>query len=134
MHKILKFLVSGGLAAATEYGVFALMQAAELSLFFAQTSSFLCGFVVSFSMNRQWVFKSKGQMRKQLIQYGALASVNLVLTNVLMSVFVYTLHINNLVAKIIMMAMVAVWNYVIFSKLIFGHTKIEKSKVKKLAK
>lgn len=73
-------------------------------------------------------------MRKQLIQYGALASVNLVLTNVLMSVFVYTLHINNLVAKIIMMAMVAVWNYVIFSKLIFGRTKIEKSKVKKLAK
>lgn len=120
MLKVMKFLASGGVAAATEYVSFVLMQAASLSLLISQTGSFLCGFVVSFSLNRLWVFKSGNQLKQQIIRYSILAVINLVITNILMNIFINSLSINNLIAKIIMMAIVAVWNYLIFSKLIFN--------------
>ena len=47
-----------------------------------------------------------------------------------MNCMVYVLHVNSLIAKISVMAMVAVWNYIIFSKLIFQQAKTKKGKRK----
>lgn len=129
-QRIMKFLVSGSLAAITEYTSFMVMEKAGIILIASQTISFLCGFVVSFLLNRAWVFKSKEKASRQLMKYGLLAAINLVLTNLVMNCMVYVLHINSLVAKISVMAMVAVWNYIIFSKLIFQQAKAKKDKRK----
>ena len=129
-QRIMKFLVSGSLAAITEYVSFAVMEKAGIILIASQTISFLCGFVVSFLLNRAWVFKSKEKISRQLMKYGLLAAINLVLTNLVMNCMVYVLHVNSLIAKISVMAMVAVWNYIIFSKLIFQQAKAKKSKRK----
>ena len=106
------------------------MEKAGIILIASQTISFLCGFVVSFLLNRAWVFKSKEKASRQLMKYGLLAAINLVLTNLVMNCMVYVLHVNSLIAKISVMAMVAVWNYIIFSKLIFQQAKTKKSKRK----
>ena len=129
-QRIMKFLVSGSLAAITEYVSFAVMEKAGIILIASQTISFLCGFVVSFLLNRAWVFKSKEKASRQLMKYGLLAAINLVLTNLVMNCMVYVLHVNSLIAKILVMAMVAFWNYIIFSKLIFQQAKTKKGKRK----
>lgn len=129
-QRIMKFLVSGSLAAITEYMSFAVMEKAGIILIASQTISFLCGFVVSFLLNRAWVFKSKEKVSQQLMKYGLLAAINLVLTNLVMNCMVYVLHVNSLIAKISVMVMVAAWNYVIFSKLIFQQAKTKKGKRK----
>jgi len=119
-RKLIKFIISGGLAAITEYSTFFLLiHFVHLPLIESNVISFLSGFVVSFLLNRSWVFASNGKIRRQLVAYLILASVNLVLSNVLLLCFVQILTLPALVAKIISMVIIASWNYVFFSRFIF---------------
>lgn len=121
MKRITKFLISGGLAAAIEYASFLLLHTLfdNQWLIVTQSVSFLLGFVVSFSLNRTWVFVAGGSMKSQLVKYSVLAAINLVLTNILLWLLVERFSIVYWLSKIIIMAMVATWNYVLFSRLIF---------------
>ncbi len=124
MPRFVRFLLSGGSAAAAEYLVFIALQSALGSawLVLSQSTSFACGFVVSFLMNRHWVFRSQGNWRSELARYGALAAINLVLGNLAMLLLVDHLHLHVLLAKFVVMGMIAAWNYLIFSRLVFKPT------------
>lgn len=119
--RILKFLVSGGAAALVEYAVFLFLQTAEgpQHLILSQSVSFACGFVVSFLLNRCWVFRSEGRMGGELARYATLAAFNLVASNLALGLMVNALQVPAPLAKFLVMGMVAVWNYVIFSRLVF---------------
>lgn len=120
--RLSKFLVSGFLAAFTEYFVFIVLYsfvAQQAYLILCQTTSFLAGFIISFILNKKWVFNSKGSTRDELIRYAILACINLVLTNVLIWLFINGIGLNYWIAKLCIMAMVATWNYILFSRLIF---------------
>ena len=119
--KITKFIISGGAAAFVEFVIFLMLRMllGESGLFFAQTVSFLAGFVVSFSLNRKWVFKSRGKLLPELSKYIALLVINVVLTNVVLFLLVNSGYVVYWLAKIMVMAMVAIWNYFIFQKIIF---------------
>ena len=122
--KIIKFLISGGSAAVVEYGVFvAILHFTPVAVVVAQTVSFLCGFVISFLLNKKWVFKSDGNSKKELIQYSILAATNLVLSNVVLWLMISIVGLFFWIAKLVVMAMVATWNYFIFQKIIFKHEK-----------
>lgn len=116
-HKVFKFLISGGLAAATEYGSFLLFILA-LPLVAANALSFMMGLIVSFSLNRSWVFGSKGNTKKKFAQYFLLALINLTLGSLIILALV-TAGIPALIAKVVVMLLIATWNYLIFSKIIF---------------
>ncbi len=119
--KAIKFLISGGSAATVEYFIFIFLQhfLGNEGLIASQTISLLSGFVISFALNKQWVFKSGGNTHVELAKYGMLLGVNLVITNILMYVMVNYTEIEYWLAKIILMAMVATWNYFIFQKFVF---------------
>lgn len=117
--RIGKFLVSGLLAAAIEYATFLLLIAAvsNIQLVVAQTLSFLMGLVVSFILNKRWVFGSNRATSHALRDYLLLALTNLLLSNVLLILLGKFLPV--VLAKVIVMACVATWNYAIFQKFIF---------------
>lgn len=119
--RILRFLISGGAAAATEYLVFIALHLIQDqdSLILSQSFSFACGFVVSFLLNRLWVFQSVGTWTGDLARYGALAAINLVLGNVAISLLVGPAALHPLAAKLVVMVLIAIWNYAIFSRLVF---------------
>lgn len=122
--KLLRFLFTGSCAAATEFLVFYVIISVGLfgvSLIVANAISFMSGFGVSFVLNRQWVFKSDADTRRQLVLYFIVAIVNLYLSNLLIVLLVDT-GIDTFIAKIIIMAMIASWNYLLFSKVIFKNT------------
>lgn len=119
--RVFRFLMSGGSAAAAEYLVFLALQSAlgHAPLILNQSFSFACGFVVSFLLNRHWVFQSAGSWTGDLARYGLLAGINLVLGNVAITLLVGPLGLHPLVAKLVVMVMIAAWNYAIFSKVVF---------------
>ena len=58
-------------------------------------------------------------MRGELVKYSAVATINLILGNLAIALMVTGLGLNALIAKFIVMAMVAAWNYIIFSRVVF---------------
>lgn len=119
--RLARFLVSGGSAAAAEYAAFIALQwlLSEDRLFINQSLSFACGFVVSFLLNRTWVFRSSGAVSGELVKYGVIAGFNLLAGNLAIGLLVGPLQLNQYVAKLLVMVLIASWNYLIFSKLVF---------------
>ena len=128
MHRYkrgVRFLLAGGSAAITEYCLFIVFRNAGLMLVVANTLSFLGGLVVSFSINKLWVFTAKGDTPRQFSLYFILAIVNLAISNLLVWLLAEKLDIKALLAKLIVMAVIASWNYIFFSKLIFRERHLD---------
>jgi putative flippase GtrA len=117
-HRVSKFLTSGGVAAFSEYAAFGLLTLLAVPLVAANSFSFMAGLVVSYNLNRRWVFASEGG-RKRFGMYFALAGVNLLLSNVI----VFTVHegvgVSGFIAKLAAMAFIATNNYFIYARFIF---------------
>lgn len=116
---ILKFLMSGATAAATEFVVFLILHEIGIPLFIANALSFMCGLGVSFTLNKQWVFVKKGGGTQQFTMYFALACINLLVSSGLLSLFVHQLGLRPSIAKLVTMVLIASWNYLIYQKIIF---------------
>lgn len=125
-NTVIKYLLTGGLTFAVDYlvlltGFYVFL----LPLWAATTLGYLAGLCVSFFINRVWVFGEHGKQRKmarQLVEY-----VLLLLFNYIFTVFTIRL-LDNLgvtpaISKIIVTAMIAGWNYLIYNKVIFTHDK-----------
>jgi len=118
----LKYVITGGLAFVSEYSSFLLLfKALQVHLYLAASVSFIIGLVISFVLNRMWSFRSEEFTRSQRQQVGLylfLAAINLGLTNLFIFAAV-SLGILEEVAKIIAMALVVAWNFLIFKLVIF---------------
>lgn len=120
----IKYLLIGGLAFAVDYlvllgGYYAL----SLPLWVATTLGYLGGLCASFFINRAWVFGERGKQRKmtrQLAEYVLLLTFNYLFT-VLAIRISHGRGISPALSKIVITAMIAGWNYVIFNKVIFAH-------------
>lgn len=121
-QRLLRFLVAGGSAAAVEYAAFFALQFTfgPKWLLVNQSLSFSCGFVVSFLLNRHWVFRSNGEVRHELLKYGIVAAINLAAGNLAIFLLVGPAGIHPLVSKFLVMGMIAAWNYLVFSRLVFS--------------
>jgi putative flippase GtrA len=90
----------------------------------AQTLSFSLGLIVSFTGSRLFTFNNKDatythSVTRQIGSYVVLAVTNLVITNVVIYGLVHYLALMPFVAKVLVMCMVVVWNFLIFQKIIF---------------
>lgn len=119
IQRLLKFILAGGTAAAVEYGVFLLLHYQNVRLLIANSASFSAGLFVSFTINRLWVFQSKSYIRKQFTAYCVLAIINLAVSNAFIAMLVDMLDVLPSIAKFLTMVIIAAWNYVLFSRLIF---------------
>ncbi|MBH1627778.1 MULTISPECIES: GtrA family protein [Stenotrophomonas] len=127
-QRFLRFLISGGSAAAVEYTAFFLLQATlgPSWLLTNQSLSFACGFVVSFLLNRHWVFHSEGKAGQELLKYGIVAGINLAAGNLAMLLMVGSAGMYPLIAKFLVMGMIAAWNYLVFSRLVFSDSAAQR--------
>jgi putative flippase GtrA len=123
-HNVIKFITSGGLAALTEYSVFLVLHHVDVQLILANALSFCCGLVVSFTLNKHWVFSRKGNGSQQFVLYACLAVINLFLSSALIVFLVHVVRIPPIVSKICVMGLIASWNYIIFQKVIFKHRSV----------
>lgn len=122
VRRIMRFVASGGLAALTEYALYlVLFFGIGLHVVPAQAISFFGGLIVSYLMNKFWVFRDtrRAEYKKEFILFVLLGGTNLVVTSILIQVLVEGLNVYAPFAKFVLMACVAIWNYIIFQKIIF---------------
>ena len=119
IKRIVRFLVSGGSAAAVEFFVFMLLLGWIDSTLVANSISFLCGLMVSFTLNRKWVFDSQARVQRQFIEYFILAIINMVLSGALVYLLVDIWELAPWAGKVLVMGIIACNNYILFSRFIF---------------
>ncbi len=130
IRQLIKYGVSGGATVGTDYGTFTLLYALKAPLIVATIASLLAGFVVSFTLNRLWVFGAKKEkahksVRLQITLYLSLLAVNTAFT------YVFILHVTRwtdvsaYVAKLMAIALIMVWNYFAYKKVIFRLVEAE---------
>lgn len=89
----------------------------------ANTISLLAGFLVSFTLNKFWVFKQKDQkhvknLKLQLLMYTLLFLFNIGFA----TFFVWAVSgagLNTYFAKVLSIMLITLWNFIIYRKVIF---------------
>ena len=120
VRRMMRFITSGAISSLVEYGTFVLMvYFTPIVVLVAQPLSFMCGVGSSYSLNRFWVFRAGGSHKKSMTMFVAVAACNATLSTILMYIAVEVWQANELIAKLLIMAAIAVWNYLIFSRVIF---------------
>lgn len=61
--QVLRFVVTGGLAAVVDFGLYQLLLALGLQLSVAKSISFVAGTTTAYLINRRWTFRSTGGSR-----------------------------------------------------------------------
>lgn len=125
--RIIVYALVGISAFLAEYFSFILllgMIPPPYSLVIAQTISFGFGLTVSFAGSRLFTFNDTNttyahSIYRQISSYIVLALINLLLSNIAIYVMVHYLLTAPFIAKLLVMSMVVIWNFLIFKKLIF---------------
>ena len=74
--EVLRFLVGGGSAVATDYIVYSLLLYWDANISISKAVSYICGAAVGFVINKIWTFGSKGFSKAELMKYILLYAVS----------------------------------------------------------
>lgn len=85
----------------------------------SHTLSMTCGYIIAFTLNRVWSFKSKSNLGKQFLKSFVLFIFNIITSNILINIFVDTIGMHKLVAKNLQMAIIVLWNFILYKKVIY---------------
>lgn len=125
-HSTVKYLIVGFSSFFVDYSILNIFYyVIHLGLGLSTTVGFFSGFLVSFISNRQWTFghiEEKRNPKKQLVEYIILVLINYLFTYVSIK-YLNKLDVQPWISKIAIMGLITVWNYVIFSKIIFTDKK-----------
>lgn len=120
LHQFIRYATTGGIAFCVEYITFYLLYSIlELWYIWSNSIAMTVAFSVSFTLNRFWSFKSKGNAFKQFVMYGTLFLINMFVSNMIMLLFTDVLGIKPLLSKLIAVGIIVCWNFAINKKLIF---------------
>lgn len=118
--QIIRYLVTGFTSAAIELTLlFILKDILKLGVLEANSIALTIVFWFNFLMNRLWSFKSKSDIRKQLVMYGILFAFNLGASDLIMYVLTSLLHLQYLIAKVFAIGAVVSWNFVLYKNVIY---------------
>lgn len=123
VKQVAKFLVGGLLTVAVDYLTFTVLVLFDVSLVIASIASFLAGFVVSFSINKLWVFGAKKESQRhstrlQMTLYVALLFFNMAFTYYFIF-FAEKLGVSVFIGKACTILLITAWNFVLYKKVIF---------------
>lgn len=112
-----------------------LYNVAHFPAYMASAIGFLSGFFFNFPMNRKRVFrhssKDKFSLRAQVAMYVSLSLFNLAATSALVELLVVHDVVRIAIAKLLVTALISMWNFVLFKTIIFS--KLAVADVERLA-
>jgi putative flippase GtrA len=120
--EMIRYALVGGLAFVVDFGVMVLCREylfalfVNIRLYLAVTAGFLAGLMVNYLLSISFVFrqvknKEKAKSFGSFLVFALIGVIGLWLTNFLMYVTTDLLHIYYMVAKVIVSAIVMLWNY-----------------------
>jgi putative flippase GtrA len=109
-YPLLRFSVTGVLAAGIDYGVYILLFH-PAGIVLAKSVSFITATVFTFLMNKFWTFEKKGWDLKEVLKYVAFYAVSMVL-NTLINKIIFDLTGQKVPAFIAATGFCAVFNFI----------------------
>ncbi|HEY9480941.1 MAG TPA: GtrA family protein [Candidatus Paceibacterota bacterium] len=117
-----RFVISGALATATNLGIlFVLTHLFNVWYLFSSCVAFILSFVVSFSLQKFWTWRDHAveNIHHQAGKYLVVTLTGLGANTLLMYLLVDRAQIHYLLAQIIAAAVIALYNFFLYQKLIF---------------
>ena len=110
--RIIKFGIIGISGTVIDFAVLTtLVELAGFNILIANTISFIFGATNNFVWNKFWTFRNKDKkFKRQFFKYLTVAFIGLLINTALMHLFI-TLGLHYLIAKLIIAAIVVIWNY-----------------------
>lgn len=120
LGQIARYLITGFCSAAIEFSLlFVSKDFIGLSVILSNSIALTIVFWFNFFMNRIWSFKSRANLKKQLVMYLTLFAFNLGASDLIMYVLTDKLSLQYLIAKVFATAAVVTWNFILYKKVIY---------------
>lgn len=117
--QFIRYILVGGSTALFELAVFtALRRMAHMDIAPANIAAVVMSTVLNFSLNRGWAFKTASNLPRSIILYIILFCFNTFFTTNAIAIMVGW-NMPDILAKLITMAIVTMWNFIIYRKIIF---------------
>lgn len=117
---LLRYISSGSAAAMVEISLFmALYQWLQLPLLAANMLALGCALLLCFALHKHWTFGVRGRGRRQLKLYLLMQGVSILLNNLLVTLFIMHWGWPPLLAKLMQIGIVFVWNFSFCKLVIF---------------
>lgn len=117
---IWKYLSSGVLSVGVDYAVLYLLTSIfGVYYLYSTIFSFLAGFLTNFFLNKYWTFKKEGDTISQMVKYGILAGINLLVTLGLMYLLTTNVGINYLISRGMVLVVVTSWNFLLYKYVVY---------------
>lgn len=116
-----RYLITGFTAFGMEYGLYIiLIRYLQVHYIVASASVYIVVFWFVFLVNRFWSFKSSGDIKKQVLQYGMLFVFNLIVANIVLMAFLTdVLGMSAYLSPVFKTACVVCWNFLIYKYIIY---------------
>lgn len=119
LPQFLRYLLSGGTAAALEIGSYQAMLYAGIWYFTAAKISGGVGLLSAFIGHKFFAFKKKEQTGKQLIRYVILQGCNYFAQLFMVYGFVEYAGVNPTIAKVLAIGITVLWNFLIYKFFVY---------------
>ncbi len=119
--KRVRYLISGISAFIVEFIVFWILLVASHHLIFANTVAFIIGVIAGFMFHKYWSFAGEHRLggKTQLVATSLMGVCNLIFATLCIEWLVTQNGVNPYIAKCIVICAIIVWNYTLFTKLVF---------------
>lgn len=131
LTQLAKFFIAGVATTLFDWGIFyVLVYLLHVAPLIAQIFSFAASTLLSYYINTLWVFDTtKNKTRQRLvIEFFVFSGIAFAISEVLLYVFIYQLHMNDMLAKVITTAVTMVFNYITRKLFLEDHHKPTASK------
>lgn len=119
LHQMGRYLIVGLLSAGVEYASFAVMlELLSVDISFSSPASLLISTVFNFILSSTWSFKGSSNIARSALLYCLLLAFNMAFSSFGGSMLV-SIGVPGLFAKLVTMACVVLWNFVLYRKVVF---------------
>lgn len=119
--QFVKYGISGCLSFVVEFSIYSglTLLFPKITVLIPNSAAMFVSFWVSFLLNKYWSFKSPGSFMKQLTKFVILFFINLAASNLMLYFMVTVGGMNKYIAKLISIAVIVCWNFIIYKKVIY---------------
>lgn len=113
------YCVIGVVNTGVDFGVFSFLRFLGLHYLIANIISYHCGIICSFFLNRYYNFKIKDKPMRRFLSFYAISLVAVAVSEGLLYLFVNVMSMNDLVAKLISMVIIAIGQFMFVKRFTF---------------
>lgn len=120
VRQFIKYVITGLVSLTVEISLlYFLTEVVNFWYIYANSLALLIVFVINFSLNRFWAFRSQQPFMKQFITSGILFVFNLLVGNVIMFFFTETIHLYYMFSKVIATGLAVTWDFFLYKFYIY---------------